>query len=49
LSVSEKKIFRGTAEQTEIKNFLVEFRLFRGTENAQNSVPNHSEAEKNTY
>jgi hypothetical protein len=28
LSISEKKIFRGTAEQTEIMNFLSEFRCF---------------------
>jgi len=34
LSLSEKKIFRGTAEQTEIMNFLSEFRLFCRKENA---------------
>ncbi len=46
MPISEKKLLRGTAEETKMLNFSLESRQFHGTENALNSIPNHSEAEK---
>jgi hypothetical protein len=46
LAISDRKLFRGRRNRR--KNWFVpaEFRLFRGTENSRNSVPNHSAEEK---
>ncbi len=47
LPFSEKKIIPRNTEQTEIRFISSEFRLFRGTENTQNFVPNHSTEDEN--
>jgi hypothetical protein len=48
LPFSEKKIIPQNTEQTKIRLFPSESHLFRGTEKAWNSIPNHS-AKENTY
>jgi hypothetical protein len=43
----EKKLFRGRRYKRNNCFVPAEFRLFRGTENSWNSIPNHSAEEKN--
>jgi len=48
LAISDKKIIPWKTEWTDW--FVpAEFRLFRGTGNSRNSVPNHSLADKNAW
>jgi hypothetical protein len=47
LAISDKKVFRGGRKRRNNWFVLAEFRLFRGTENSRNSVPNRSIEEKN--
>jgi hypothetical protein len=42
LAISDKKLFRGRQNRRNKWLIPTEFRLFRGTENSQNSVPNYS-------
>ncbi len=47
LAISDKKLFLGKWNRQNSCFVSGEFRLFRGTENFRNSVPNHSTEEKN--
>jgi hypothetical protein len=46
LPFSEKKIILGNTNRWKFSFVLAEFRLFRGAENARNSVPSNSTEEK---
>ncbi len=47
LAFPQKKLFRGRRNRRNNWFVPAEFRLFRGTENSRNSVPNRSADEKN--
>ncbi len=47
LAISAKKLFPGRRNRRNKWLIPTEFRLFLGTENSRNSVPNHSEEDKN--